>query len=144
MPTKSRNKNATKWTVPAIIIVAMIAIAGIFLFGNGSESKTLAANINVSEAVTRFNEGAFLLDVRQPEEWVDGHIEGAILIPLGELQSRLSEIPTDRDVLIICRSGNRSSNARDILRAAGLERTTSIVGGMNAWIADGLPVITGN
>jgi rhodanese-related sulfurtransferase len=73
-----------------------------------------------------------------------GHIDGAVLIPLGELQSRLSEIPTDRDILIICRSGNRSTQARGILRAAGFKRTVSIIGGMNAWIASGLPVTRGN
>lgn len=85
-----------------------------------------------------------MLDVRQPEEWAQGHIDGGILIPLGELESRISEIPTDRDVLIICRSGNRSTQARELLRSAGLTRTTSIMGGMNAWLAAGLPVVTGN
>jgi rhodanese-related sulfurtransferase len=65
------------------------------------------------------------------------------LIPLAQLSTRLSEIPTDRDVLIICRSGNRSAQARDQLHAAGFANTTSIDGGMNAWIAAGLPVVTG-
>lgn len=144
MPTKSKNQNSTKWIISAVVIVVLITVAAIFVLGRGSEAEALSANISVSEAASRFKDGAFLLDVRQPEEWAQAHIDGAVLIPLGELQSRLSEIPTDRDVLIICRSGNRSSQARDILRAAGFERTTSIVGGMNGWIADGLPVVTGN
>jgi rhodanese-related sulfurtransferase len=66
-----------------------------------------------------------------------------VLIPLDELKSRLAEVPVDQDVLIICRSGNRSGQARDLLRAAGLKRTTSISGGINAWVAKGLPVVSG-
>ncbi len=143
MPAKTKNTSKLKWLIPAVAILAVIAVVIIILLGQGPKSDTLPANINISEAAARLKDGAFLLDVRQPEEWVEGHVEGAVLIPLGELQARLSEIPTDQDVLIICRSGNRSSQARDLLRAAGLERTTSIIGGMNAWIADGLPVING-
>jgi len=70
-------------------------------------------------------------------------VSGAVRIPLDELKSRLAEVPVDQDVLIICRSGNRSGQARDLLRAAGLKRTTSISGGINAWMAKGLPVVSG-
>ena len=99
--------------------------------------------ITVQEAQEQFAKGAFLLDVREQSEWEEAHVDGAVLIPLGELSNRIAEIPTDQDVLILCRSGNRSGQARDLLRAAGLSKTTSIEGGINAWISAGLPVVTG-
>lgn len=145
MSDKEQTRNTLKWLIPVIAVVAVIVVAAIFLLGKPPESAAaLPANISVDEASELFKQGAFMLDVRQPEEWAQGHIDGAILIPLGELESRISEIPTDRDVLIICRSGNRSTQARELLRSAGLTRTTSIMGGMNAWLAAGLPVVTGN
>ncbi len=146
MSAKPQSQKRSKWLIPGIILAAAaIVIAVIFIFTRSPEKQVpLPANINVSEAAELLENGAFLLDVRQPEEWAEMHIQGAVLIPLGELESRISEIPTDRDVLIICRSGNRSTQAREILRAAGLERTTSIMGGMNAWQGEGLPVVSGN
>jgi rhodanese-related sulfurtransferase len=139
-----------------LIVGAIVAIT--VLIGNRENNKSLEmslatptdlladalpATISVSDANTRFMEGAFLLDVREKSEWDQSHIEGAVLIPLGELSARIAEIPTNQDVLIICRSGNRSAQARDLLRAAGLDRTTSIDGGITQWISSGLPVVTG-
>ena len=126
--------------IAAVLLVVVLVV--ILLSGQG-KPPTLPATISVTDAAERFAAGAFLLDVREQSEWNEGHISGAVLIPLAQLPTRLSEIPTDRDVLIICRSGNRSAQARDQLRAAGFPNTTSIDGGMNAWIAAGLPVVTG-
>jgi rhodanese-related sulfurtransferase len=72
-----------------------------------------------------------------------GHIEGATLIPLGELAARTGEVPDDMDIVVVCRSGNRSAQGRDILRDAGLAGATSMAGGMNDWIAAGRPYVTG-
>lgn len=99
--------------------------------------------VRVDEARLLQGNGAFVLDVREPDEWAAGHIEGATLIPLGQLTSRAGEVPADRVVVVVCRSGSRSAEGRDILRAAGLERATSMAGGINDWIAAGLPVVTG-
>jgi rhodanese-related sulfurtransferase len=81
--------------------------------------------------------GAFLLNVRQPEEWAALRIDGAVLIPLAELAERIGEIPTDQPVIAVCRSGNRSGHATDALRA-GID-AVNLAGGMNAWTAAGLP-----
>jgi len=97
----------------------------------------------VTEAVARRSAGAFILDVRQPEEWVEGHIPGSTLIPLGELQSRVGEIPRDKEIVVVCRSGNRSQTGRDILRRAGLTRATSMAGGLREWTAEGHPTVRG-
>lgn len=103
----------------------------------------LPKEITIQEAATRRDQGAFILDVREPSEWADMHIAGATLIPLGSLESRVSEVPKDRPVVVVCRSGNRSQRGRDILLGAGFTSVTSMSGGMNQWKAAGLPIQTG-
>ena len=144
MKNQTKTQKSQKWLIPGIVIAAVLVVAAILILGQGPKTDGLPLTINVQDAAQRFDAGAFLLDVREPSEWEQGHIDGAVLIPLGQLQDRIKEIPTEQDVLIICRSGNRSGQARDILRAAGLKRTTSIDGGMNSWIAAGLRIVTGN
>jgi len=139
--TKSKN-NSWIWILAAVLVV----VAGILVVNyTGTHSaKTLPATVTPQEAAQRIAQGAMLLDVREQSEWDAGHVDGAVLIPLGQLSARMSELPKDQDIMIICHSGNRSGQARDLLRKAGYNRTTSIAGGIAAWMADGLPVITGN
>lgn len=106
--------------------------------------QPLPAEVDVAEASRLRDAGAFLLDVRQPDEWAAGHIPGATLVPLGELQSRLSEVPKDQQVVVVCRSGNRSAQGRDILLGAGYPSVTSMAGGMNDWTAAGYETTTGS
>ena len=80
-------------------------------------------------------EDLYILDVRQPEEEVEGTIPGAHLIPLPSLPERLVEIPADREILVHCRGGGRSSRAVKLLRQAGVRRAVNIAGGINAWNA---------
>mgnify|MGYP001068837008 CR=1 FL=1 len=134
--------NTNKWIIPVLLVAAAVIVGLILILGNGPV-KGMPASINVTDAMQRFEDGAFLLDVRTVEEWNQGHVDGAVLIPLDQLGARVNEVPKDQDVLIICRSGNRSGQARDLLRGQGFDRTTSISGGINAWIAKGLPVVTG-
>jgi rhodanese-related sulfurtransferase len=103
----------------------------------------MPSEITVQEAHDYYQDGTIILDVRTPGEWVDGHIPDATLIPLEELPNRLSELPADEEIVVICRSGNRSAQARDILLGAGFESVTSVTGGMNQWSANGFPVVTG-
>ncbi len=105
--------------------------------------QALPAEVSVAEALTLREAGAYVLDVREPSEWAAGHIAGATLIPLGELASRVSEVPRDRQVVVVCRSGNRSAQGRDVLLAAGHPSVTSMAGGMNDWAAAGYPTTTG-
>jgi rhodanese-related sulfurtransferase len=106
--------------------------------------EALPAEVSVQEASAMRTAGAFVLDVRQPEEWAAGHIPGATLIPLDELAGRTAEVPTDRDVVVICRSGNRSAQGRDVLLGAGFAAVTSVAGGMDDWSAAGLPTESGS
>lgn len=85
-----------------------------------------------------------MLDVREPDEWQQIRIPGATLIPLGELPQRLSELPKDQEIVVYCRSGNRSKTGAEILATAGFSGVTSMAGGVNQWSAAGLPVESGN
>ena len=79
------------------------------------------------------------VDVREPYEWEAGHIAGAAFIPLGEIIERAGELPSDRPLAMVCRTGSRSGMAADAFHAAGLD-TRNLAGGMVAWVAAGLPV----
>lgn len=107
---------------------------------SGTGLMTLPPNVNISEAAALRDAGAFMLDVREPFEWDEYHMPGATLIPLGELPARLNEVPRDKPVVVVCRSGNRSQTGRDILLRAGFTTVTSMDGGMRAWRNAGLPV----
>jgi adenylyltransferase/sulfurtransferase len=78
-------------------------------------------------------EDFFLLDVREPVEWEIANLPGAMLIPLGELEERLDEVPRDRKVVVHCKSGGRSARAVGLLRDAGFEDAWNVAGGINAW-----------
>lgn len=107
-----------------------------------SQDESLPSTISIDEAATKYTAGAFVLDVRQPEEWNEVHIPNTTLIPLGELEQRVNELPKDQPIIVICRSGNRSTTGRDILLKAGFN-ATSVTGGVNKWKAAGYPTTTG-
>ena len=82
----------------------------------------------------------FLLDVREPWEYREGHVPGAQLIPLGELEQRVNEVPRDRPILAICHSGQRSLAAAGYLQQLGYTSVSNVDGGTAAWIERGYPV----
>jgi len=92
---------------------------------------------DASEAVA---EGAYLLDVREPDEWSAGHAPEAVHVPMGELGLRVAELPRDRRIVAICRSGQRSRVVAEALAAEGYD-VVNTVGGMRAWQAFGLDVV---
>jgi rhodanese-related sulfurtransferase len=124
--------------IVALIIYLILQMGG--RTGNPSANPALASTINVSDAYNLYQNGAFVLDVRTQEEWNEFHAPNTTLIPLDQLASRLSEVPRDRQVVVVCRSGNRSQEGRDILLNAGFEQVTSMSGGLTEWRASGYPV----
>ena len=104
------------------------------------QAATDGTTVDVAEARRRHQAGAVLVDVREPEEWRRGHAPGATHIPLGALGGRIGELPRDRDVLLICRSGSRSGTAQRALRRQGYDRALNVDGGMTAWARAGLPM----
>ena len=143
---KSQNK---KLILIAGIIIVLLSIFAATAFRPTDVTQeeaitvSLPQQISVDEAAQLREEGAFILDVREPQEWDAGHIPGATLIPLGQIPDRLDEIPQDQPVVVVCRSGNRSGQATQFLRQSGYGLTTSMSGGMNQWAAADLEIVTG-
>jgi rhodanese-related sulfurtransferase len=121
-------------------LLAGLAVLGLLLAG---ACRAASDEIDVAEAARQREAGAFLLDVRQPEEYREVHIPGVVLIPLGELEKRLPEVPKDKAIVVVCRSGSRSRTGRDILKRAGYPNVTSLRGGMGAWSTAGQPTGSG-
>jgi rhodanese-related sulfurtransferase len=96
--------------------------------------------VNVEEGLGLVQQGALLLDVRELDEWQAGRAAEALHIPLGMLGARLEELPKDRKIVVICRSGARSAAATDGLVARGYD-AVNFGGGMQAWSAAGHPII---
>jgi molybdopterin-guanine dinucleotide biosynthesis protein A/rhodanese-related sulfurtransferase len=86
--------------------------------------------------------GVVLIDVREDDEYADGHVEGAHLMSLSAVPERVGEIPTDTTVYVICAVGGRSGKAVEFLRAQGID-AVNVTGGTNAWVNSGRPVVTG-
>jgi molybdopterin-guanine dinucleotide biosynthesis protein A/rhodanese-related sulfurtransferase len=99
--------------------------------------------IDVDELTRLHGQGVYVLDVREPDEYTSGHVPGAVPIPLGEIPARAAEVPTDRDVYVVCGSGGRSRRAAEFLNGNGA-RATNVMGGTKGWIAAGNPVTEGD
>ncbi|HKR65187.1 MAG TPA: molybdopterin-synthase adenylyltransferase MoeB, partial [Thermoanaerobaculia bacterium] len=97
-------------------------------------------NITPTELAEKLSDFV-LIDVREPYEWNVGHIEGAVHIPMQQIPQRLAEIPRDRDVVMICRVGGRSENARRYLAQNGYTRVKNLIGGMQRWAREVDPTV---
>lgn len=95
--------------------------------------------ITVDDAIQRVAAGAYLIDVREQNEWDEGHAPLAHLLPMSEINSRIDEVPADSEVLVICHLGGRSLRVSKALAEAGL-RPVNVLGGMEAWRVAGGPV----
>ena len=85
-----------------------------------------------------------MLDVRDEDEWAEGHIPGSIHLPYGELPDRQGELPRERAIAAICSGGKRSGLAASILQREGFERVLHVAdGGVGTWRRNGRPVETG-
>ena len=87
---------------------------------------------------------AYLLDVREPDEWDAGHAPGAHFVPMMEIPARMAEVPTDVDVVVVCRSGGRSGQVVSYLMGNGWDNVRNLDGGMQSWAAAGREVVSEN
>lgn len=94
--------------------------------------------------VPEIADDVYLLDVREDDEWLAGHAPGAHHLPMTELPTRLAEVPGDREVAVICRSGGRSAQVVTYLLRNGWETVHNVEGGMGEWAAAGRPVVDGD
>ena len=87
--------------------------------------------------------GVTVIDVREPDEYVEGHVPGAVLIPLGEVPERVTEVPEGETVYMVCKVGGRSMRAAEVLAAEGRD-VVNVAGGTMAWIEAGHPTVSGD
>jgi len=96
----------------------------------------MAIEVTIADLFQQIDKGAYVLDVREDDEWAAGHVPGATHIPLGELESRIGEVEDGGRVWVICRSGARSQKGADILFSNGID-AVSVAGGTMGWIDAG-------
>jgi rhodanese-related sulfurtransferase len=141
--SKKKSSHRNWYLLGALLVLVVIVVVAILLNkqGVGGASATqLTYVITVQDAYQKYQEGVFILDVREPSEWDEFHIPNTTLIPLGELPDRLDEVPQDQPIVVVCRSGNRSQSGRDILVNAGFQNVTSMSGGVTQWSNLGYPI----
>ena len=138
---QKKNNQYILWGVIALVVLGLGVVW--LMSRNTTTASSMPPEISVEEAVAKQEAGAFILDVREPDEWNEAHISGATLVPLGELASRVNELPKDQEIVVVCRSGNRSAQARDLLVNEGFTQVTSMAGGLNQWKAAGYPTVSG-
>ncbi|MCX8063217.1 MAG: rhodanese-like domain-containing protein, partial [Anaerolineales bacterium] len=141
-PSSSSTPSLLTWVI--LGAVAVLVIYGVYqqiAFAN--RQGTRVPEINVQQAYEKYQQGAFILDVRQPEEWNEGHIPNTTLIPLDQLAQRVNEVPRDREIVVVCRSGNRSREGTRILLENGFKQVSSMAGGVTDWAAKGFPLVKG-
>ena len=99
--------------------------------------------VDLGEFAVLRADGAPVVDVREWWEYLDGHVPGALPIPLGQLADHIAEIPAGEVVYVICASGNRSREGARIVEAAG-RGAVSVAGGTSGWAVQGRPLETGD
>jgi len=92
--------------------------------------------ISAAEAISLSEGDSVLVDVREPDEWADGHAPNAVNLPMSQLAERMSELPLERTLLIICQSGQRSQSVTARLDRAGYT-AVNVIGGMDDWVSAG-------
>ncbi|MCA9886015.1 MAG: rhodanese-like domain-containing protein [Anaerolineae bacterium] len=157
--SKASKQSGAKKLNPVILIVALVVVgAALFIFLRPAPVAEGVADFTDEELVSnadplvispqiyndRFVSSGvdyYLLDVRTPAEYASGQIAGADNISVETLQSRLSELPTDKPIVLYCRSGNRSAQAASILKQAGFTGVYDL-GGITSWQSAGNPICT--
>lgn len=124
-------------------VFCLLLIAVLF---SGSTLAGTARNISADDAyklLQEKGESLFLLDVRTPGEFRELRLDGAKLIPIGQLLKRVNEIPKDKALLVYCAVGSRSSQVVGYLARVGYPEVYNLYGGIYAWKRKGYPIITG-
>lgn len=121
------------------ILSALALAACVLIGGNATAADTAVSPAALAERLDR-QDVPYLLDVRTAQEYADGHIAGAVNIPVQELEDRLSEVPVETPVVVYCHSGRRAGKAATLLRARG-QTVIELDGSILGWRAAGLPEV---
>lgn len=127
-----------------LLAISLALISGIMLLWSIFGNRFRGVNdVDVAAALQLINhKDAFVLDVREPSEYNNGHLLNAKLLPLGKLKERIGELEKHRDkpMLVVCRSGNRSGTACAILASNGFTQVYNLAGGVMAWQSSKMPL----
>lgn len=129
-----------------LLLVAVAVVSGSMLLALSFRRPGGAHSLTPTEATMLINrENAQLVDIREPNEYVSGHLCDSRNIPSGSLAERAGELEAfkDKPIILVCQSGARSSTARATLTKLGFERVHSLDGGTVAWVEAGLPLKKG-
>lgn len=139
-------RNCVDFIRDNVLLIGLAIGSGIMLvFPMIKRSAGGVPNLNAAESVTLINRShALVLDVRDATEFATGHIADAVHIPLADLEARLGELKKykSKAILVNCQRGARSAKACNILRKAEFTQINNLQGGLNAWVAAKLPVVT--
>ena len=144
---EARGEGEVHEAVRDLALIGLDRVAGYLstntaaLRGAGSNHLEAIEEVGPEEAHRSLEAGgATVIDVRAPDEWAAGHLPGVANIPLGTVPARMKEIPTDRPIVLQCRTGERSAIAASLMQAAGIENVKNLVGGFRRWSSEGYPV----
>ncbi len=130
-------------SIMALLMLPVMAMA----CGIGEQTADGYENAPIQHAYKHWKQGKaspipfIMLDVRTPEEYAEGHIQGARLIPVQVLAEHLAEVPKNKQVYVYCHSGKRSARASSMLAKHGFTNIENVMGGIEAWKKAGYPVV---
>ena len=126
---------------PLLAAVALIILASAYVYLQTPTQEYADVTVAEAKALIEEKPDMVILDVRTPSEFDDGHIEGAINIPVDYLAGRLDELSKDDELLVYCRTGNRSARAVGILEDAGFTKIFHMDEGITGWMDADYPVV---
>lgn len=137
MPGNKRSK------IILILLFLIVAVPLIYTQLRRTNPKTGYGDVTVEQAyeLVEGDRPPVVLDVRNDWEFDDGHLTGAINIPVNNLEGRLEELDREDEILVYCRTGNRSTRAAQILHENGFEKIYHMVDGIEGWKAAGYPTV---
>jgi rhodanese-related sulfurtransferase len=124
----------------AVVVIVSITCFNFSCAGQQLVYKTIS--VSDARAMMQSSSNVSIVDVRTPEEYVQGHLKGAINIPLSDLPLRIGGLEQNRPILVYCQTGYRSAQASSILVKAGFAKVYNLEGGIIAWINSGYPTVT--
>lgn len=136
---KTSHPTRPAWLWPALGVLTILAVAFLLIQPELS-TFSYPQEVSAAEAAARREAGALMLDVRTEAEWKAAHIPDSALISLPNLSDWSREVPTRREVILVCADADQCAQAYNILRAAGIPALSRMTGGLAAWQAAGYPV----
>jgi rhodanese-related sulfurtransferase len=130
-----------KFLTDNLLLIAIAFISGGMLLWPLINRRSAGPVLDTLSATRLINDGAVVVDVRANNDFSTGHLPAAKNIPLEDFEKRLSEIPANKAVLIVCESGQRSGKASGLLKKSGRSEVFGLAGGISAWRQAGLPVV---